>query len=234
MKKAIIITCVFIFSISFLYAQKTESIKVSGTEYTDFIAKNEYKYPAYSKAEIAFKNGVVARARINYDNFKNVMKYLGDKGDTLEIANPEDINYIAIGPDSIFYDKGYFQWVASSATARLVARHTFKEGPRALVGAFGTASPAKHVESRTAFLNNDGISTKQLAKNEEVTFIKETTYYISPINKTEHNFVLATKKNIDKLFPKRKVEDFIKENRINLNKEQDLIDLMVHISKPKN
>lgn len=234
MKKAFFITCLFICCITFLYAQKIETIKVTGADYPYFVAKNEYKFPAYTKAGITFNDGAKASARVNYNNFKQVMSYIGGNGDTLEIANPGDIKYIAVGADSLFYDteNGYFQWVATSPTARLVAKYSFKEGPRALVGAFGTASPAKHVESRDAFLNSDGVSTKQLGKNEEVTFIKETTYYISPINTT--NFVVASKKNIERLFPKKKVEDFIKENRINLNKEQDLIDLMVHISKPKN
>lgn len=231
MKKALIITCTLILSLSFLYAQKTETMKVSGSDYPDFLAKNEYKYPVYTKAQIAFKNGVMASARINYNNFKQSMKYIGEKGDTLEIANPEDINYIAIGADSLFYHEGaYYQWVASSATARLVAIHKFKEGPRALVGAFGIASPAKHVESRDAMLNDNGVSTRQLGKNEEVTIIKETTYYISPL-KDNTRFVAANKKNLDRLFPKKNVEDFIKENKINLNKEEHLIDLMVHLSK---
>src|SRR5687768_12280985 len=97
MKKALIITCTFILSLSFLYAQKTETLKISGSDYADFLAKNEYKYPVYTKAQIAFKNGVMASARINYNNFKQSMKYIGENGDTLEIANPEDISYIAIG-----------------------------------------------------------------------------------------------------------------------------------------
>ena len=174
----------------------------------------------------------MASARVNYNNFLQVMKYIDEKGDTLEIANADDINYIAAGADTIFYDDGYYEWVATSGTARLAVKHTYKEGPKALVGAFGTSSPAKNLESHTKILN-DGASSKDLSPDEVVTFSKETTFYISSINGKRNNFVVASKKNIDNLFPKKKVEDFIKENKLNLNKEEDLIDLMVYISKPK-
>lgn len=233
MKKAFLITCIFILCISFSYSQNTEHMKFSGQEYSEFIAKNQYKYPAYTKARIAFTDGNMGSARINYNNFTEVMKYIDEKGDTLEIANPQDISYIAIGADSIFYDNGYYQWVASSGSARLAVKLKYKEAFRALVGAFGSASPARHVESRDKVRMSGDISTQPLPGNEEITIAKEVTYYISPINDKKNNFVLATKKNIDKLFPKKKVEDFIKDNKLNLNKEEDLIDLMVYISKPR-
>jgi hypothetical protein len=232
MKKAFLVTCMFVLSLSFSYAQNTEYIKFTGQDYSHFVAKNEFKYPVFTKASIAFTDGNVASARINYNNFTQKMFYIDEKKDTLEIANPQDISYIAIGEDSIFHDNGYYQWVASSGSARLAVKLKYKEAFRALVGAFGSASPARHVVSHDKVFV-DGISTQPLSANEEITIAKEITYYISPINDKKNNFVLATKKNIDKLFPKKKVEDFIKDNKLNLNKEADLIDLMVHISKPK-
>jgi hypothetical protein len=232
MKKTLCILGILVIGIVYVSAQSTETIKITGAEYPEFLAKKQYKYPAYTRAKIAFKNGDMASARINYNNFLHIMKYIDEKGDTLEIANPDDINYLAVGVDTIFYDKVYYDWVASSATARLVIRHTYKESVRELIGAFGTTSPAKNIESHTKILN-DGVSSNDLSRDEEVTISKETTYYISPINGTKNNFVVATKNNINKLFPKKNVEKFVKENKLNLNKEEDLIDLMVYISKPK-
>ena len=232
MKKLLFLTVTFFITLSCLWAQKTETIKVSGEEYPAFIANAQYKYPAYKKAKIVFKNGDIASARLNYDYFNQTMKYIGEKGDTLIIANEEDLHHISIGTDSFFYDNGYYEWIASSATARLAVKRVYKEGPRVLVGAFGTTSPAKNIESHTKILTEHADS-KELSQNEVVTISKETTYYISPINDTKNNFVTATRSNINRLFPKKNVEDFIKDNRLNLNKEEDLIDLMVYISKPK-
>lgn len=213
--------------------QKIETIKITGAEYPEFINKYEYKFPAYTRAKIALKNGDIAYARINYNNFFNTLKYIDGKGDTMEIANAEEIAYINAGLDTLFYENGYYEWVASSGLARLVVRRAYKEGPRALVGAFGTASPAQNVVTAPR-VSIDGLASHKLNPNEQIAIIKETTFYINNLNNPKIGFVLATKKNIDKLFPKLKVQDFIDENKLNLNKEEDLIDVMVYISNKKN
>lgn len=224
MKKFLMIAVLMISVASF--AQKTEYIKVSGRDYQEFLNKNQYKYPEYRKARITMKNGEVASARVNFDYFNQKMKFIGEKGDTMEIANENDLSTITVGADSFFYDNGYLEWVASSGKARLASRTTFKRGATALVGAFGTSSPAKNIESKSMLLQE---SNYTLAQNEETTYTKETTYYINASG--NNNFVTANKNNFNRLFPKKNVADYIRENNINLTKEQDLVDVMVYISK---
>lgn len=233
MKKAFVLASLLFLSLSSLLAQKGELIQLNGSEFHYFFVKTQYKFPEYTRAKIAFKNGDVASARINYNNFQHVVRYIDNTGTALEVTNPEDIDYIAVGADTIFSDNGYFEWVATSGTARLAVRRIYKEAYRALVGPFGTNSPAKHVEG-AAGVRVNGISSTELSSNEVITLSKETIYYISPLKNGKINFVEATKKNLEKLFPKKDIADFIRDNRINLNKEKDLIDLMVYISKPKN
>ncbi len=226
MKQTLFLIFLSLFLIS-VSAQRVDNFKITGSEYNDFISKNKYKYPQFSKAKIYFRNGEVASARVNYDYLRQEMKYIGEKQDTLIIANESDIDYMTIGTDSIFYDNGYYEWMASSGTGRLACRKVYKIGPKALVGAFGTSSPAKNVEAKTMLLEE---SSYNLAPNEEITITKETTYYISNSGNKNH-FVVATKNNFDRLFPKKNVSDFIKENNLSVFKEQDLVDIMVHISK---
>lgn len=242
--KALIIAIMFFLCTIICFAQITETLKLRGNDYTEFIAKNQYKYPAYTKAKISFKNAGMASAKINYNNFQDVIKYIDAEGDTLDIANADEINYISVGADTIFHDNGYYQWVASSATARLVVKFKYKEAYRAPIGAFGISSPAKNVQTPDRIIIDEGAVNDSRwnqastfmpsSSNEEVTFTKQTMYYISPLSNPQNSFLPATKKNIDTLFPKLKVEDFIKDNKLNLNKEEDLIDLMVYISKKKN
>src|SRR4029078_5341769 len=130
--------CLLILFTNSLFAQK-ETFKITGADYPDFIAKNQYRYPAYTRAKIFLKNGEEAAARINYNNFLQTVKFISGT-DTLEIANQDDINCIVVGADSIFCDKNYYQWIASSSVARLAVIHTYKEGERSLIGAFGTSS----------------------------------------------------------------------------------------------
>jgi hypothetical protein len=229
MKKAILITCTFILSISFSNAQKTETITVKGLDIDNFIAQTEYKYPSYTRAKVFLKDGDIASGRFNYDYFSQEMKYIGEKGDTLAIANEHDINFIAIGTDSFFYNKGYYEWIASSGIARLAVKHIFKLVERQSVGPFGISSATTGIQKIGRVFGNG--RPYDLLPNEELVFSKETTFYISPTRGKKNDFVVANKNNIDKLFPKINIEEFIKQNKINLNNVEDLLLLMVYISK---
>ncbi len=219
------IACLFFFCIPHLSAQKIETIRVKGNEAADFISKAQYKFPAFTRAKVFLKDGEIASARLNYDYFNQAMKYIDEKDDTLVIANENDINYISSVLDTFFYQNKYYEWIASSATARLAVRRTYKLVDREKIGAYGTSSPANKVESHTAIL---GITKLDLDISEELVFSKETTYYISSM---KGHFVEANKKNISKLFPRKGIEDYINQNKLNLNKEKDLIDVFVYANK---
>ncbi len=227
MKKSITISTLILYSCC-VFSQTVEILRIKGSEVADFVAKTGYKYPAYTKAKAYFKNGDVASGRFNFDYFLQEMKYLGEKGDTLAITNMADIKYIAFPADTFFYDKGYLEWAASSATARLAIKTEFKLADRQSIGAFGTTNPGVKIDNFVFY--REGFNTLQLQVNEEYVFLKRKTYYISPI---DESFALVSKKNISRIFPKKDIENYIKENKINLNKEADLVDLFVYANKPK-
>lgn len=214
----------------FSFAQNIERISVKGTEVPAFYEKYEYKYPAFKRADVHFINGDSARARFNFSYFDQSMRYINEKGDTLAIANEADVNLITFGTDSFFYDNGFYEWVATSAKVRLAAKHRFKLAERKVIGAFGTSSPAKNIQVIEKIL---GVTAYDLLTNEELVYSRETTYYISPIKGLKNQFVVANKKNLNNLFPKKNVDDFIKENKLNLNKEEDLVDVFIYVSKTK-
>ena len=226
MKKTLnIFFAIFLFNFA-VSAQKTETIRVKGNEAAAFIAKSEYKFPTFTRAKIYLKNGEIASARINYDYFDQTMKYLGGKGDTLIISNIDDIKNISTDLDTFFCENKYYEWIASSTKARLAMRRTFKFLDSEKVGAYGTSSPTHNIQSQNAIL---GVTHLNLDLNEELSFSKETTYYISPIN---GHFVEANKKNISKLFPHKNISDYISEKKLNLTKVEDLVDVFVFANQP--
>ncbi len=229
MKKVLFNIVVFLISFFNSLGQKTETITVKGLDIDNFIAQTEYKYPSYTRAKVFLKDGDIASGRFNYDYFSQEMKYIGEKGDTLAIANEHDINFIAIGTDSFFYNKGYYEWIASSGIARLAVKHIFKLVDRQSVGPFGISSATTGVQKIGRVIGNG--RQYDLLPNEELVFSKETTFYISPTKGKKNDFVVANKNNIDKLFPKINIEEFIKQNKVNLNNVEDLLLLMVYISK---
>lgn len=225
MKQTSLVICAFLLFHFAALAQKTEIIRLKGNEATAFIAKSQYKFPSYTRAKVYLKDGDIASARVNYDYFNQSMKYIGENGDTLIIANPGDLKYISSDLDTFFYDNKYYEWLASSAVARLAVRRTYKFLNSEKVGAYGTSSPTHNIESHDAIL---GITHLNLNVNEELSFSKETMFFISSIN---GHFVEATKKNISKIFPRKNIDEYISANKLNLTKEKDLIDLFVYVNK---
>ena len=229
MKKTLTLVAVLFICISHSFAQSTERITVKSEDLPWFYEKQEYKYPEFIKAKVYFKNGDVAGGKLNFNYLSNTMKMV-DKKDTMSLENEGEINFVTAGLDTFFYNNGYYEWVASSPTARLAVKTTLKLAQRIkLTSSYGTGSPADKVVTLPIVMD---FSTHPLSVNEELVFTKEKKYFICPI-KGENKFVEATRSNISKLFPKKNIDDFIRDNRLNLNKEQDLIDVFVYISKPQ-
>lgn len=227
MKKILLPIFLFLFSFT-SFAQNVERVRVTSPELQPFLEKERYKYPTFVSSRIFLNNGDTAIGRINLNYFDQTMRFINEKKDTVAIRNEKDIKYITAGTDTFFYDNGFYEWAASSATARLAVKHKIKLLERNTIGAFGTSSPAKNIQTVDKIL---GAGSYELSQNEELIFSKETTYYISPIKGLKNNFVVVTKNSLDNLFPEKNVQEFIKENKLNLNKEEDLIDVFIYLSK---
>ncbi|MCW3111514.1 MAG: hypothetical protein JWQ09_6020 [Segetibacter sp.] len=225
MKKTVNIVLGLLLSTTFLFGQQTETIKVKGDEATAFIAKASYKYPQFTTARVYFKNGDVSGGRFNYDYFKQMMKYIDDKGDTLVIANEADVNFVRMGSDTFFYDKMYYENIASAGSTRLASRTKYKLSHKEKVGAFGISSPTANIEAREAILD---VSKYQLNVNEVLVFVKETYYYFG---NSKGQFVPANLKNINKLFPGKEMEAYIDQNKPDFKKAEDLQALITYGSK---
>ncbi len=212
------------------FAQNVERLIIKGSEFSSFYEKYEYKYPGFTRANVYFTNGDTARGKLNFNYFDQSMRFINEKHDTVAIANESDVNLITIGTDTFFYDNGFYEWVATSAKVRLAAKHIFKLAERKTIGAFGTSSPAKNIQTIDKIL---GLSSYDLLPNEELVYSRETKYYISSVKGLKNNFVVANKNNLSTLFPKMNVDEFIKANKLNLTKEEDLIDVFIYVSKTK-
>ena len=209
-------------------SQNVERITLKGSELNEFYEKEQYKYPQFISSRIYLNNGDTAIGRLNYNFFDQTIRYLNEKGDTVVIANAKDVSYITVASDTFFYDNGFYEWGATSGKARLAVRHVYKLVERKKIGAFGTSSPAKNIQTIDRIL---GPTTYDLQQNEEVVIAKETSYYISPIRGLKNEFVAFSRKNLRDLFPNKDVDGYIQDNRPNLNKEEDVLDLFIFLSR---
>lgn len=215
-----------LYSSGFIYAQTiTEIISVNSGDLDNFLAKSIHKFPVFTRAHVHLKNGEEAVGRFNYDYFLDNFMYINEKNDTVALANVDDVDYVSFPLDSFFYDKKFYQWVASSSLATLAVRYTYKLMRTDNAGAYGIATPTQRVESHSTLL---GATRYELEGNKQLTFEKTTTYYI---RKNNGKFVTATLHNFDRIFPHKDLEDYMKENKLNLKKQSDILDLFVYANR---
>lgn len=224
--KQFICFSILLFSSGILFAQTTtETISIHSKELDNFMAKSIHKFPVFTKAHVHLKNGEEAVGRFNYDYFLDNFMYINEKNDTVALANAEDVDFVSFPLDSFFYDKKFYQWVASSEFATLAVRYTYKLARKDNLGAYGIAAPTEKVESHNTIL---GLGRYELEGNEQLTFEKTTTYYI---RKNNGKFVPATLHNFDRIFPKKDLEDFMKKNKLILKNQSDMLDLFVYANR---
>jgi hypothetical protein len=226
MKKKICVFFTFLICHTSLIAQNPERIRVKGSELEYFYEKQEYTYPIFTKAKVFFNEGDSAGGKLNFNYLEQMMQFVNEKGDTAVIANEDEVNFISIALDTFFYNKGFYQWIASGPTTRLAMKRTYKIVERQRLGAYNTGSPTDRVESFDAVRS---FSIHQLSVNEEYVFSKTQTYYLT--NKIDKNFVEVNKKNILSLFPEKNkiLENYFDKNKVNFKKEEDVVDLFVFL-----
>src|ERR1017187_3655320 len=72
---------------------RVNSIQHDSAEFSHSI----YKYSEFQKGEVAFTNQPLASASLNYNYLSGQLLFISPKGDTLELAKPEALQYVAIG-----------------------------------------------------------------------------------------------------------------------------------------
>lgn len=218
MKRLLLMT-LSILSLNIVFGQSTEIITVKGSNVHDFLATKTYKYPNFIQSSIYFKKGEKALARVNYNYILGGIQYINEHKDTLLLDNVDDLNYIAIATDTIFYDNGYLEWMASSPKNKLARKVSLSVIGAQTVGAYGSTNNTAKVEGIGT------LYTTELDLNQDVKFKKTVSYFIRG---AKGDFMPASKSNFEDLFPKVEISDYVKENKLNLKKEGDVVDLFLY------
>jgi hypothetical protein len=114
--------------------------------------------------------------------------------------------------------------MATSPKGRLLSRTTLTVLGSAPIGAYGVANETTKVQSIDEIHTN---TTLGLDINEEQKIKRKKTYYIY---KNKNDLEVATKSNFSSLFPKVDVDEYVKVNKLNLKKEEDVVDLFYYVN----
>jgi hypothetical protein len=187
-----------------------------------------YHYPQFMSGVVHYKNGTLSHASLNFNLVTGEMQFITPSKDTLAIANESSIDHITIQDDTFYYDKVYIQLIHDNSNAKLGKIEIIKQANIAKQGAYGQMNSTSAIDAIDSYY-----SSGQMYKLAETTTITMRKSIILFMGDKNNHFLPANKKNISKLFGKKNstVESFIKENKIEFDKEHDLIKLVDYLGK---
>lgn len=188
-----------------------------------------YLFPAFRHAKVKLKQGGELVSQMNFNMLICQMQFIDAHGDTLNIAKPADIDSIAFDSSTFFYNKGYYEIVATSNTVKLaVLRKVSYEAVK--IGALGIRnSSGAGVQDYASFLSQS--TERKLTLNEDIDITRETSYFLIA---NDGELVKASKTAFLKLFPNKAdaVKNYIKKDKPNFNRQDDLKKLLGFCAMP--
>jgi hypothetical protein len=197
-----------------VYEKKVIPAGQNMSTYSDFL------FPSFSKAIVKLKDGGKIETNMNFTLVQCDMQFIGPKGDTLSLSDPENVDSIYLNGYVFFYKKGYFQIPVDSGRVKLaILRKTSFEPVK--IGAMGMPSHSTAIDNY-ATVSDDKADTKQLILNVDIYVTRQTNFYFIGDNNSE--MINASKSALMKIFSDNKdnIEQFIKANKLSLSNEKDL------------
>lgn len=217
------------FGITQGFAQDKDRIKVKvgrtiGSRDFTYAA---YRFPAFQEAIIHYNASSPARGKLNYNQLLGEMHFIDPKGDTLALDNVYLIKFVALGNVKFYYNpesKSFGEEIGDYNTVKLLIMHKFKPTDKESGVAYNQYSNTSATTNYSSIATGTG-QMQMLNINEYLILAKRASYFLFDRN---NQFYPATKSSIFRTFSKHKstVESFIKENRIDLQKEEDLKKLL--------
>jgi hypothetical protein len=209
-------------------AQDDKRFKVkSGSSITDVLSFQEmYRYPAFMKGVVFYKDGTSNEEIMNYNIVIAEMLFINSRKDTLVIDNRVGINHISISGDTFFVGDGYFEMLAGDNNIMLLMKRYVKLTDIKKEGAYGTNNSTGSIDNYTSISVGDNTSTYKMKVAQDMIYSFKTEYYFSNSDK-EQQLTLARENNVIKMFPEKKdvIKKYIKDQSISFNKKEDLIQL---------
>jgi hypothetical protein len=205
------------------FVQDTSKVIISSVKQNEQDLKSRIcQYPQFVPGKAIFKNGTVTETKLNYSYFTNNILFINPKGDTLELSQADNFNAIIIGTDTFrYYKKKFFQQLTHYSTCNLFIGRSLKYNGSEKKGAYGSYSATTAVTTYNSFTANLGSGYMKLLPDENALYIFQDDYYFSG---KFNQFYPATKKGVYELFSKnqKQLKDFLRENKIDFDKKEDL------------
>lgn len=184
--------------------------------------KGFYRFPGFAQGTVIFRDGRGSSARLNYNISLDEMQFINQQGDTLAIADPDNINLVNLNGTRFYYNNGYLQAVDVGNEIILASRQVliaeYKKGET-----FNTMlSPDEKGTGESLFTRNGqkyspGTDGQMLTSKEHFFF-----------GDGNGGFTKAGKEYILRRYDKNQtaIKEFLKANHTDFNKRADILQLL--------
>ncbi|GAB4092627.1 hypothetical protein [Flaviaesturariibacter terrae] len=187
------------------------------------------KYPKFTAGTVFFNNGTVNNNQLNYNYFAGGIQFIDPKGDTLTLGNEDQIGLVTIGTDSFYYNnKVCLQLLERLPEGGGLYRKEFiRVASIRKMGLYDQPVDGAAVDNVSNYLS--GVQDKKLTLNQKITLVRETFLYIT--DKYEHLVLVATRKNFERLYPKRRddISEYLAGKKVNFQNEADVRGLLAFL-----
>jgi hypothetical protein len=230
MKKYLLTIIVIAASYPALLAQNRITTNVrSGQNMNDVLSNSRFLFSEFQDALVLSKKGT-GKAKMNYDMFAGAMMFIDPNGDTLAVLNPGEIRAIRFGRQEFIHTaKEYVEVLATAGVVSLTVSRRIKPATVKQYGAYGMTTSSAAIDNLSVM--TDKTTPDGLTINKEITYAVIQLFYLHDGKSLRP----ATEKNFQKLFNKSKevVNAYVKEQDLDLKKEEDVIRLFNFCAQDK-
>jgi len=219
---AVTLLCFFTLS-----AQEKKRFTINpGEKPSEKIPREEiYHFGEFTMAAISMKSGLATQARLNYNSLYGEMQFIDGKGDTLSIADENNIQLIAAGKDTFYFHEGWLELISNNTNSKLVKNKMLQISNKEKIGAMDIPAFGA-IETNTKSTASQ--QTRDLVAKERLTYTAYNKYYFG--DRFNH-FFPATKKSLLKIYGKQQtvIEQYLRDNKIDFSADEDLKKLSVFL-----
>jgi hypothetical protein len=216
-----------------MLAQSRRSIRVKAGEdiAQAYSPQGFYRFQQFSKAILFFKgDDQNIGQQFNYNILSGTLQFLNSAGDTLDIDAPANIDHVVFEKNVFVYNHGFMEVVSHTDSIILLKKIIIKTRVEK-IGALGLPTQSAAIDNISIY--STGTNVYNFIINADVVVTENVYWYWMDKN---NNILKATKENLLKLLAAGRqstAETYMKQNKINFEKETDLKELMANLAGHK-
>lgn len=211
-------------------AQKQIRVKAGDNVVNAIPMADRYRYPQFTTGNVVYRNGISGAGQLNYNRLLGEMQFIDPKGDTLALADEQNIAYVTIGSNRFYVNpgKGCPEVIADHGAVKLAKQVVLKSMRTEKKVAYGQSSGASSVATVQPYSNNSSVHRIESTGDQMVK--EDISYFVVDQN---DRYYLLNKSAIFKVFPKHKkaIETYLNENPIQFTEEADVKKLIQFCSE---